>query len=56
MVYSVPDICDDFPEDISVLESLFADFGKKWRFRPGQFLYADANGAVLACNDLELEF
>jgi len=32
MAYSVPDICDDFSEDISVLEPLFTDFGKKRRF------------------------
>ena len=32
MAYSVPDICDDFPEDIAVLEPLFSDFGKKRRF------------------------
>jgi regulator of ribonuclease activity A len=32
MTYSVPDICDDFPGDISVLEPLFSDFGKRRRF------------------------
>jgi len=32
MAYSVPDICDDFPEDISVLEPLFSNYGKKLRF------------------------
>jgi len=32
MAYSVPDICDDFPEDIRVLEPLFSDYGKKRRF------------------------
>ena len=32
MAYSVPDICDDFPEDIYVLEPLFSDYGKKRRF------------------------
>ena len=32
MTYSVPDICDDFPDDISVPEPLFSDFGKKRRF------------------------
>ena len=32
MAYSVPDICDDFPEDISVLEPLFSNYGKKQRF------------------------
>ena len=30
--YSVPDICDDFMEEISVLEPLFSDFGGKCRF------------------------
>ena len=30
--YSVPDICDDFMEEISVLEPLFSDFGGKHRF------------------------
>ena len=29
---SVPDICDDFPGDVNVLEPLFYDFGKKRRF------------------------
>jgi len=29
---SVPDICDDFPDDISVPDSLFSDFGKRRRF------------------------
>jgi regulator of ribonuclease activity A len=32
MTYSVPDICDDFIDEISVLEPLFADFGGKRRF------------------------
>lgn len=32
MTHSVPDICDDFPNDIRVLEPLFSDFGKKRRF------------------------
>ena len=32
MTYSVPDICDDFSEDISVLEPLFTNYGKQWRF------------------------
>ena len=32
MAYSVPDICDDFPEDINVLEPLFSNYGKKLRF------------------------
>lgn len=32
MTCSVPDICDDFPEAITVLEPLFSDFGKKCRF------------------------
>jgi len=30
--YSVPDICDDFPDEISVLEPLFRDYGKRRRF------------------------
>jgi len=30
--YSVPDICDDFIEEISVLEPLFTDFGGKRKF------------------------
>ena len=30
--YSVPDICDEFMEEISVLEPLFCDFGGKHRF------------------------
>jgi regulator of ribonuclease activity A len=29
MAYSVPDICDNFPEDISVLEPQFREFGKR---------------------------
>jgi regulator of ribonuclease activity A len=29
---SVPDICDDFPDDTRVLDPLFSDFGKKRRF------------------------
>jgi regulator of ribonuclease activity A len=32
MTYSVPDICDDFIEQIAVLEPLFSDFGGKDRF------------------------
>ena len=32
MAYSVPDICDDFPEGIRVLEPLFSDYGKNRRF------------------------
>jgi regulator of ribonuclease activity A len=32
MTYSVPDICDDFPDGISVLDPLFSDFGKRRRF------------------------
>jgi len=32
MPYSVPDICDDFIEEIAVLEPLFSDFGGKPRF------------------------
>lgn len=30
--YTVPDICDDFIEEISVLEPLFSDFGGKSEF------------------------
>ena len=30
--YSVPDICDDFIDEISVLDPLFSDFGGKCRF------------------------
>lgn len=32
MSRSVPDICDDFIEEISVLEPLFADFGGRRKF------------------------
>jgi len=32
MSYSVPDICDDFIDEISVLEPLFSNFGGKRRF------------------------
>jgi regulator of ribonuclease activity A len=32
MTNSVPDICDDFIEQIAVLEPLFSDFGGKDRF------------------------
>jgi len=32
MTYSVPDICDDFIDEISVLEPLFTDFGGKVKF------------------------
>lgn len=32
MSYSVPDICDDFIDEISVLDPLFSDFGGKRRF------------------------
>jgi len=32
MAYSVPDICDDFIEDIAVLDPLFSDFGGKQKF------------------------
>jgi len=32
MPYSVPDICDDFIEEISVLDPVFSDFGGKARF------------------------
>lgn len=29
MNHSVPDICDEFPDEVRVLEPLFSDFGKK---------------------------
>jgi regulator of ribonuclease activity A len=32
MAHSVPDICDDYPDDTRVLDPLFSDFGKKRRF------------------------
>ena len=32
MTYSVPDICDEFIEEITVLEPLFANYGAKLRF------------------------
>ena len=32
MSYSVPDICDDFIDEISVLDPLFTDFGGKHKF------------------------
>lgn len=32
MPYSVPDICDEFMDEISVLDPLFSDFGGKVRF------------------------
>jgi regulator of ribonuclease activity A len=32
MAHSLPDICDDYPEDISVLEPLFTNYGKQGRF------------------------
>lgn len=32
MAHSVPDICDDFFDEIQVLEPLFSDFGGKHRF------------------------
>jgi len=32
MTYSVPDICDDFIDEISVLEPLFTNFGGKVKF------------------------
>ncbi len=32
MTYTVPDICDDFIEEITVLEPLFSDFGGKRKF------------------------
>ena len=30
--YSVPDICDDFPDETAVLEPLFTDYGGKSKF------------------------
>ena len=35
MTWSIPDICDEFIEEISVLEPLFADFGGKEKFYGG---------------------
>jgi regulator of ribonuclease activity A len=32
MNHSVPDICDEFPDEVQVLDPLFSDFGKKRRF------------------------
>ncbi|MDH3787435.1 MAG: ribonuclease E activity regulator RraA [Xanthomonadales bacterium] len=32
MPYSVPDLCDDFMEEVLVLEPLFSDFGGKLQF------------------------
>jgi len=32
MTHSVPDICDEFIEELSVLEPLFSDFGGKHKF------------------------
>lgn len=32
MSLSVPDICDQFPDEIAVLEPLFSDFGGRRRF------------------------
>ena len=32
MAVSVPDICDDFHEELRVLDPLFSDFGEKRRF------------------------
>ena len=32
MEYSVPDICDEFFEEIAVLDPLFSDFGAKRKF------------------------
>jgi regulator of ribonuclease activity A len=32
MSYSVPDICDEFIDEISVLDPLFADFGGREKF------------------------
>jgi regulator of ribonuclease activity A len=32
MTHSVPDICDDFPDQIQVLEPLFSNYGKMGKF------------------------
>jgi regulator of ribonuclease activity A len=32
MTYSVPDICDEFFEEITILDPLFSDFGAKRKF------------------------
>ncbi|MCH5375613.1 MAG: ribonuclease E activity regulator RraA [Planctomycetes bacterium] len=32
MSHSVPDICDEFPDEIDVLEPLFTDYGGKRKF------------------------
>jgi regulator of ribonuclease activity A len=32
MTYSVPDICDEHPDDLSVLDPLFRDFGGRKKF------------------------
>jgi regulator of ribonuclease activity A len=32
MAYSVPDICDEFFEELSVLDPLFSDFGARHKF------------------------
>jgi regulator of ribonuclease activity A len=32
MTYSVPDICDDFPDLVQVFDPLFSDFGKIGKF------------------------
>jgi regulator of ribonuclease activity A len=49
MTYSVPDICDEFLEEISVLEPLFSSFGGKQRFS-GEII------TVIASSDLGLKF
>lgn len=61
MSYSVPDICDEFIDEIVVLEPLFSDFGGKERFcgevvtikcfednsRVGEAVRSPGNGRVL---------
>ena len=32
MTLSVPDLCDEFPEEVQVLEPLFTDYGKKFLY------------------------
>jgi len=32
MAYSVPDICDEFPGDIQVVEPEFSNYGLQWNF------------------------
>jgi hypothetical protein len=47
MTYSVPDICDEFPAEISVLEPLFGDM---------LAAKAEENGIVIAPGDLGVDF